>query len=183
MTKLSVEKVARMRELFRAGASYDELSRLMKVSRTCAVNAVHGLTWKDVAWPVPRRRGPSASRLGAQAVVDIREAYDEGRMTLGDIAARFGVSAATVSRIGRRRVRADVPERLGPRGPSVALPDRRNRGERSNLARLSRREAETIRRLAASLGTGAYEAIARAFDTSRSNVSMIATGRRWRHVA
>ncbi len=179
VAKLSIDKVVRMRELFRAGASYDEAASMMGVSRTCAVNAIHGRTWSQVIGAVPLPAKSSTKRLRPETVQDIRRRYEEGRERLREIGDRYGLSAQAVSRIGRRRARTDVPDRPG----AAASPrDRVPRGERSNFARLSSREVEVIRRLVTSLGTSHYPAIAEAFDTSRSNVSMIANGRRWRHL-
>lgn len=152
---------------------------MMRVSRTCAFNAIHGKTWAHVVGTVPWQPSGSTRRLSVETVQEIRRRYADGRERLEEIADDYGLSAAAVSRIGRRRVRKDVPD--GPGTPRTA-PQRIPRGEHSNFARLSSREVEVIRRLVVTLGTSHYPAIAEAFDTSRSNVSMIANGRRWRHL-
>ncbi len=178
--KLSPAKVVRMRRLFRSGATYQQLALLMQVSHTCVANAVHGRTWKAIRGAVARPERSSATRLGVDAIRDIRRRYDEGRDRLSDIAHEYRISATAVSRIGRRVSRREVAESAGGRGPEPLPAKRVGAGERCHLAKLSSREVQILRRLATALGTGHYRTIAQAFDTSRSNVSMIANGRRWR---
>jgi len=127
----------------------------------------------------PDMHGENAgmAKLNDDAVLEIRERYAEGGVSIKELGDEYGVAFTTISHV----INGTQWKHVG--GPTdVDTSERMGRkGESANNSKLTEKDVKEIREMYENEGTTMYD-VAERFDTSRTNVSDIVNRNTWTHI-
>lgn len=175
------------REQVRRGlATCRQLAEELGVTERAVQACVYGRTYAHIPGALPspkrKRRRQRTTPLTEAEVLQIREEYAAGVLSIEEIAEKHKISRSYVVQLGRGTARKEIPGGTLNRKPVRRVDPKQaaRRGERHPNARLDALCVIGIRELAR-LGVE-HARIADVFGTTPENVCMIARRHRWRHV-
>lgn len=208
-SKMSREKAAELRELYRQGVGTWDLSQWFGISQGHVISIARNKTWRDPSYvyrerkePVTRSKDPEnpSRALSREAAREMRTLYHGEGATYAELIQEFGVSYTTVRNVLFNRVWID-PEYEHRKRPqtdrqrkniSRALKgakkpeghgekvSRAVRGERHGMSKLTEAEVREIKRR---LKAGERNAdIAADYGVMPNQISRIKSGARWASV-
>jgi DNA-binding CsgD family transcriptional regulator len=175
------------REQVRRGlATCRQLAEELGVTERAVQACVYGRTYAHIPGALPspkrKRRRQRTTPLTEAEVLQIREEYAAGVLSIEEIAEKHKISRSYVVQLGRGTARKEIPGGTLNRKPVRRVDPKQaaRRGERHPNARLDALCVVGIRELAR-LGVE-HARIADVFGTTPENVCMISRRHRWRHV-
>jgi len=126
---------------------------------------------------IARGESQGGSKLTANDVVAIRNAYAAGGQTQEAIARKYDVTKSLIGCI----VRGEHWRHVGGKSNNGIAANNRARGERNGNVKLTVDDIRAIRERYAA-GEGSQETLAKEYGTVQSHVGRIVNRQNWRHI-